>query len=98
VSAHDDDTTRNVTCRSIQCSNTLNAELNTICYLLTLLEAHPIFHISRIRVKVLLLGKYKDCVFFVNYYKFEITEVWDFIFGNRLLSLYKSMAHIRRQI
>jgi hypothetical protein len=31
--------------------NLLNAELNTICHLLTLLGAHPIFHISRIRVK-----------------------------------------------
>jgi len=28
----------------------LNAELNPICYLLTLLGDHPIFHISRIRV------------------------------------------------
>jgi hypothetical protein len=31
--------------------NPLNAELNPICHLLTLLGAHPIFHISRIRVK-----------------------------------------------
>jgi hypothetical protein len=31
--------------------NPLNAELNHICHLLTLLSAHPIFHISRIRVK-----------------------------------------------
>jgi len=31
--------------------NTLNAELNPICHLLTLLEAHPILHISRIKVK-----------------------------------------------
>jgi hypothetical protein len=31
--------------------NTLNAELNPISHLLTLLGAHPIFHISRIRVK-----------------------------------------------
>jgi len=29
----------------------LNAELNSICYLLVLLGAHPILHISRIRVK-----------------------------------------------
>jgi hypothetical protein len=29
--------------------NPLNAELNPICYLLTLLGAHPIFHISRIK-------------------------------------------------
>ena len=30
--------------------NPLNAELNSICYLLALLEAHLIFHVSRIRV------------------------------------------------
>jgi len=33
-----------------QSVNPLNAELNPICHLLTLLGAHPIFHISRIRV------------------------------------------------
>jgi len=32
--------------------NPLNAELNPICYLLALLGAHHILHISRIRVKV----------------------------------------------
>jgi hypothetical protein len=31
--------------------NSLNAELNPICHLLALLGAHPIFHISRIKVK-----------------------------------------------
>jgi len=31
--------------------NPLNAELNTICHLLTLLAAHHILHVSRIRVK-----------------------------------------------
>ena len=30
--------------------NPLNAELNPICYLLTLLGAHHILHVSRIRV------------------------------------------------
>ena len=33
--------------------NPLNAELNPICHLLALLGAHPILHISRIRVKTL---------------------------------------------
>jgi len=33
--------------------NPLNAELNPICHLLTLLGAHPIFHISRIRVNII---------------------------------------------
>jgi len=32
--------------------NPLNAELNPICHLLALLEAHHIFHISRLRVNV----------------------------------------------
>jgi hypothetical protein len=32
--------------------NPLNAELNPICHLLTLLGAHPILHVSRIRVNV----------------------------------------------
>jgi hypothetical protein len=32
----------------------LNAELNPICHLLALLEAHRILHVSRIRVKELL--------------------------------------------
>jgi len=31
--------------------NSLNAELNPICHLLALLEAHHILHVSRIRVK-----------------------------------------------
>ena len=32
--------------------NPLNAELNPICHLLTLLGAHHILHVSRIRVKI----------------------------------------------
>jgi hypothetical protein len=31
--------------------NPLNAELNTICHLLSLVGAHHIFHVSRIRVE-----------------------------------------------
>jgi len=31
--------------------NTLNTELNPICYLLALLGAHHFLHVSRIRVK-----------------------------------------------
>ena len=33
----------------------LNAELNPICLLLALLRAHPILHVSRIRIKWLLV-------------------------------------------
>jgi len=32
--------------------NPLNAELNSICHLLALLGAHPIFYLSRIRVNL----------------------------------------------
>jgi hypothetical protein len=32
--------------------NSLNAELNPICHLLVLLEAHPVPHVSRVRVQV----------------------------------------------
>ena len=35
--------------------NVLNAELNPICHLLALLGAHPILHISKIRVIILLV-------------------------------------------
>jgi hypothetical protein len=35
--------------------NPLNAKLNPICHLLALLGAHPILHISRVRVKIYIL-------------------------------------------
>jgi len=35
------------------CFNPLNIELNPICHLLALLGAHPILHVSRIRVKLI---------------------------------------------
>jgi hypothetical protein len=34
------------------CLNPLNTELNLICHLLTLLGAHPILHVSSIRVNL----------------------------------------------
>jgi hypothetical protein len=37
--------------------NPLSAELNPICHLLALLEAHPILHVSRIKVNT---GRYHD--------------------------------------
>jgi len=45
--------------------NPLNAKLNPICYLLALLGAHPILHVSRIRVNCTLLFIIKSllCVF-----------------------------------
>ena len=38
--------------------NPLNPELNPICYLLALLRAHHFLHVSRIRVKLLILMSY----------------------------------------
>jgi transposase len=38
--------------------NPLSAELNPICHLLALLEAHPILHVSRIKVNVLYSSPY----------------------------------------
>jgi len=38
--------------------NPLSAELNPICHLLALLGAHHIFHVSRIRVKNILIYVY----------------------------------------
>ena len=38
-------------CFGSEC-NPLNAELNSICHLLALLEAHFIFHVSRLRVNI----------------------------------------------
>jgi len=40
---------------SLQRLNSLNAELIPICYLLALLGAHHFLHVSRIRVKLLIL-------------------------------------------
>jgi hypothetical protein len=39
-----------VRCRAFEI-NPLNAKLNPICHLLALLGAHPILHVSRIRIK-----------------------------------------------
>jgi hypothetical protein len=46
----------NVTCFDEDHINPLKAELNPIRHLMVLLGAHPILHINRIRVKLLLQG------------------------------------------
>jgi hypothetical protein len=43
---------RALICSNIQNVSPSNSELNPICYLLALLGAHHILHISRIRVKM----------------------------------------------
>ena len=37
------------------CVNPLNVELNPICHLLALLGTHTILHVSRIRVKTVII-------------------------------------------
>jgi len=47
----------------VLCSfNPLNAELSPICHLLALLGAHHIFHVSRVRVKVMRTCLWKSSV------------------------------------
>jgi hypothetical protein len=41
--------------------NPLNTQLNPICHLLALLGAHPILHVSRIRVKTVAAGQLELC-------------------------------------
>ena len=56
-------------CRVI---NPLNAELNSICYLLALLGAHHFLHVSRIRVKT----KQRHWIVIYNNYCFSLGEIW----------------------
>ena len=53
-----------------QCNlfNPLNAELNPICYLLTLLGAHHFLHVSMIRVNhtvSIMVGDFNHCINFI---------------------------------
>jgi hypothetical protein len=61
--------------------NPLNAELNPICHLLTLLGTHPILHISRIRVKFnfITFSRSDKC-------RKQITDVGKYSFLNRIIS------------
>ena len=43
--------------------NPLNPELNPICYLLALLGAHHLLHVSRIRVKLLTFRLLMSCIY-----------------------------------
>ena len=45
------------------CFNSLNPELNPICYLLALLRAHHFLHVSRIMVKLLTLRRLMSCIY-----------------------------------
>jgi hypothetical protein len=63
--------------------NPLNTELNPICHLLALLGAHPILHISRIRVKLDHMSKRNPDTYF-NY----VHNNW----------LARSLPHDRRKL
>ena len=52
--------------------NPLNAELNPICHLLALLGAHPILHVSRIRVNLAFKGLIHQPTHELNKIKFTI--------------------------
>ena len=44
----------NISVQESSSFNPLNAEINSMCYLLVLLAAHHILHVSRLRVKILI--------------------------------------------
>jgi hypothetical protein len=56
---------KGITCRlTYQITlNPLNSELNPICYLLALLGAHHFIHVSRIRVKLLILRRLMSYIY-----------------------------------
>jgi hypothetical protein len=71
-----------VVCRFfIEGINPLNAELNPICHLLTLLGAHPIFHISKIRVNKTIQYE-RQCISEHNIFPNDLIK--DTIFGKNI--------------
>jgi len=60
--------TQNETEKIYNCLNPLDAELNLICYLLALLGAHHFLHVSRIRVKNMVIHPHKALSFGVLKY------------------------------
>jgi len=59
--------------------NPLNAKLNPICHLLALLGAHHIFHVSRIRVKLMTQV--------TAYLSQTLTKLWKFIAHTQMFYL-----------
>ena len=64
------------------CLNPLNTDLNPICHLLALLEAHHIFHISRIRVNICI---HTAITHFNNLHIYNIKHYYCFIQSKLLL-------------
>jgi hypothetical protein len=54
--------------------NPLNAELNPIFYLLTLLGAHHFLHVSRIRVKLLILSLLMSYIYIYGAPIFDVSR------------------------
>jgi hypothetical protein len=65
--------------------NPLNAELNPICHLLALLEAHHILHVSRIRVKLAL-------TFFLYAHSFYSVDEFFFVYRCYVLLTYMNVS------
>jgi hypothetical protein len=60
----------------VGCHNTLNPELNPICYLLALLAGHHFLHVSRIRVKSLTLRLLMPYIYIYIYiYIYDISSL-----------------------
>ena len=68
--------------------NPLNAELNSICYLLALLGAHHFLHVSKIRVKSLTL---RLLMSYIYIYIYDISRL-------RFKSLLKRVVKINKVI
>jgi hypothetical protein len=67
-----------VRCRQI---NLLSAELNAICHLLTLLGAHRILHISRLRVNLCISKRFSSIGVTVHWHIIYLCAIYiQFIF------------------
>jgi hypothetical protein len=78
--------------------NPLNTELNPICHLLSLLGAHPIFHISRIRVNVAYISCSGDLILIILFYFVKNFYAWfQFDWYNLKFSHYHHVCNISIQ-
>ena len=57
--------------------NPLNPELNPVCHLLALLGAHPILHISRIRVNAVVINR-KKLFTYILFRVWVLANTWEF--------------------
>ena len=71
--------------------NPLNAEFNPICYLLALLGAHHFLHVSRIRVKSLILR-----LLMLYIYMYIYIYIYIYIYGAPILDVSRSHTTTHR--